>query len=216
MQLFDLAHAQKRRRYAAALQHPCQRNPGRRFVVVGSNAAHHVDDLPDLTQAMGVTPSSIYTTFGDKKDLFMAAVGRYLSGPVTSESIIEGAATGYAAAEGLLSASEIGFTGNDTPPGWLLASSAISCSAMARDVQVALADIRHKIEAKLRGKIAASIKLGHLPPETDAAGLAAHTMALIQGMSTLARDGATRHNLLRIAKMGMQCWPVREHGEDGH
>ena len=177
---------------------------------------YEATSLNDLTQALGVTPSSIYTAFGDKKGLFMAAVGRYLSGPVTSESIIEGAATGYAAAEGLLRASAIGFTGKDTPPGCLLASSAISCSAMARDVQKALAGIRHKIEAQLRNKIAASIKRGHLPPEADAAGLAGHTMALIQGMSTLARDGAKRQKLLHIAKMGMQCWPVRERGEDVH
>ena len=84
--------------------------------------------LHDLTTALGVTPSSIYTVFGDKKRLFLAAVGHYLSGPVTSETIIEESATARDAAWGLLQAAAIGFTGEDTPLGCLLASSAISGS----------------------------------------------------------------------------------------
>jgi hypothetical protein len=33
-------------------------------------------------------------------------------------------------------------------------------------------------------------------------------MAVIQGMSTLARDGAARTKLLAIADTAMQAWPV--------
>ena len=35
----------------------------------------------DLTQAMGITPPSLYGTFGDKKRLFLEAVDRYRAGP---------------------------------------------------------------------------------------------------------------------------------------
>src|ERR1035438_2174233 len=45
----------------------------------------------DLTKAMGITPPSLYTAFGDKKQLFLEAIQRYLSGPVNSESIIDSA-----------------------------------------------------------------------------------------------------------------------------
>ena len=96
---------------------------------------YEATSLSDLTAAMGITAPSIYTAFGDKKRLFLEAVGRYLSGPVTSDSIIEGAATAEEAAWGLLRAAATGFTGADSPPGCLLASSAISCSAAAADVQ---------------------------------------------------------------------------------
>jgi hypothetical protein len=40
--------------------------------------------------------------------------------------------------------------------------------------------------------------------EADAASLAAFTMSVIQGMSTLARDGATRQRLLDVAEVAMQ------------
>ena len=163
--------------------------------------------LSDLTAAMGVTAPSIYTAFGDKKRLFLEAVGRYLSGPVTSDSIMEGAATAEDAAWGLLQGAVTGFTGLETPPGCLLASSAISCSAAAADVQGELAAIRRGIEARLKDKIVGAIEAGEMAADTDADALAGHVMAVIQGMSTLARDGAPREKLMRVAATAMLAWP---------
>jgi len=170
---------------------------------------YEATSLNELTEAMGVTPPSIYTAFGDKKQLFLEAVSRYLSGPVTSESIIESAATAREATQGLLQASVIGFTGANTPPGCLLASSAISCSTEAADVRDELAAIRRKIEGRLKKKIASAIEAGELTAGTDASALAAHTMAVIQGMSTLARDGAKREKLMRVVETAMLAWPDR-------
>jgi hypothetical protein len=46
-----------------------------------------------------------------------------------------------------------------------------------------------------------------MPADTDADALAGHIMAAIQGLSTLARDGATREKLLRVASAAMTAWP---------
>ncbi|KQT07230.1 TetR family transcriptional regulator [Methylobacterium sp. Leaf399] len=168
---------------------------------------YEATSLSELTAAMGVRPPSIYAAFGDKKGLFLAAVDRYLSGPVTPETIIAGACSARAAALALLDASVIGFTGTQTPPGCLLASATISCSAEAVDVQRALTAIRQRIEAQLRERILHGIDAGEMPPETDADALAGHVMAVIQGLSTLARDGAARDKLQRIAASAMRAWP---------
>jgi AcrR family transcriptional regulator len=165
--------------------------------------------LSQLTATMGVTPPSIYTAFGDKKRLFLEAVGLYRSGPITSEGIIEQAATAWDAAQNLLKGAAAGFTGVGTPPGCLLASSAISCSPAAGDVQGELAAIRRGIEECLKNRIVRAIQIGEMPPGTDADTLAGHTMSVIQGMSTLARDGATREKLLAIAATAMLAWPAR-------
>lgn len=163
--------------------------------------------LTDLTAAMGVTAPSIYAAFGDKRRLFLEAVDRYLSGPVTAGSIIADAATAHEAAAGLLQASVIGFTGSGTPAGCLLASATISCSAAALDIQQALAARRGGIEAELRARILKAMATGELPAKTDADALAGHVMAVIQGLSTLARDGASREKLTRVADMAMAAWP---------
>lgn len=168
---------------------------------------YEATSLSNLTAAMGVTPPSIYAAFGDKKRLFLEAVDRYLAGPGTAERFIEDAPTARDAAWGMLQGSAVKFTGGETPPGCLLASAAISCSAEAADVQEALAAIRHGIEACLARRIVAATRTGELPPDTDAEALAGHVMAVIGGMSTLARDGAGREKLLRVAAIAMGTWP---------
>lgn len=168
---------------------------------------YEATSLNDLTRSMGVTPPSIYAAFGDKKQLFREAVQRYCAGPITAKSIIEQANTAREATWSLLTSSAIGFTGTDTPPGCLLASSTISCSAAASDVQAELASIRRKIETQLKNKIARDVAMGAMSSASDASAVAAHVMAVIQGMSTLARDGAKREKLMRIALAAMQGWP---------
>jgi AcrR family transcriptional regulator len=169
---------------------------------------YEATSVNELTAAMRISPPSLYAAFGDKKRLFLEAVQRYLSGPVTSESIIDAAATGRDAAEGLLRAAAIGFTGSNMPRGCPLASSAISCSADAADVQDELAAIRRRIERRLLKKIVRSNGNGRSLPVTESAALAGHVMAVIQGMSTLARDGASREKLLAVASMAMRSFEV--------
>ncbi|MEO7433591.1 MAG: TetR/AcrR family transcriptional regulator [Dokdonella sp.] len=165
--------------------------------------------LGALTKAMGVTAPSIYAAFGDKKQLFLEAVSRYVSGPVTAQTLIDDAPDAHAAATALLRTSAIGFTGASTPRGCLLATSTISCSPAAADVQRQLAVIRKKIEARIKEKIADDVRKGVLPSGVDADALAGFVMATIQGLSTLARDGARREKILRVAEAAMAAWPHR-------
>ena len=166
--------------------------------------------VSDLTAAMGITSPSLYTAFGDKKRLFLEAVRRYLGEPATSGQIIAAAATARDAAAALLRAAALGATGDGTPPGCLLASAAISCSAAAADVQGALAAMRLQVEDQLRRKIGRAVDAGEMPRDADADALAGHVMAVVQGMSTLARDGAGREKLLKLADTAMAAWPSKE------
>ena len=168
---------------------------------------YEATSLSDLTRAMGITPPSLYYAYGDKKRLFLESLELYLSGPVTSETIIANAKTGKEAAFGLLETSAIGFTGHNTPQGCMLASSAISCSESAMDVKSTLAAKRLKIEKILKQKLSRAVKQGEFKTEVDVDALSGHIMCVIQGMSTLARDGASRDKLLRIVKTAMLSWP---------
>lgn len=167
---------------------------------------YEATSVSELVQAMGITPPSLYTAFGDKKGLFREAVRRYVSGPFTSEILIDGAGTSMEAAAALLQAAARGFTTEGTPAGCLLASATASVSAAASDVQDEVAEIRRGIERRLRDKIQTDVDTGILPAQTDADAWAGHVMAVIQGMSTLARDGASRTKLVAIANAAVGGW----------
>ena len=170
---------------------------------------YETTSIVDLTTAMGVTAPSLYTAFGDKKRLFLEAAQRYAGDPEAMALAIDEAPTAYDAARRMLTAAATAYTGDTTPKGCLLASATASGSAASADVQRAIADIRQRIAAQLRVRIERDISAEVLPPRTDAAALAGTVMAVIQGMSVLARDGTLRPALLAIVKHTLQAWPAR-------
>jgi hypothetical protein len=62
--------------------------------------------------------------------------------------------------------------------------------------------------AKGSRRINHDIETGAMPATMDPEALAAHTMAVIQCLSTMARDGATREKPLRVATAAMRGWPA--------
>jgi AcrR family transcriptional regulator len=170
---------------------------------------YETSSIVDLTTAMGVTAPSLYAAFGDKKRLFLEAVKRYAGDPKAMAARIDGAATAYDAARDMLAGAATAFTGKATPKGCLLASATASGSADSVDVQRAVANVRGAIGAGLRARIERDISEGLMPAATDAVALADLLIALIQGMSVLARDGASRSRLIAISNAALGAWPRR-------
>ncbi|MGY2734680.1 TetR/AcrR family transcriptional regulator [Sphingomonas sp. UYP23] len=170
-------------------------------------SGYETTSIVDLTTAMGVTAPSLYSAFGDKKRLFIEAVRRYAGDPDAMAKRIEDAPTAYDAAREMLSASVAAFTADATPKGCLLASSTASGSADSHDVQRIVADIRSAIAANLQARIVRDIELQMLPIDADASALSGLVIAVIQGMSVLARDGSSNEKLSAIAKCALAAWP---------
>ena len=163
--------------------------------------------VADLTAAMGISAPSLYTAYGDKKQLFLEAMRLYAGDPDDMERAIFDAPTSYQAAHDLMVAAAATYTGEATPKGCLLASATASGSAASADVQDAVAHVRRTIESRLRARVERDVEGGVLPPETQAAALAGLVLAVTQGMSVLARDGATRASLLVIVETALRAWP---------
>ena len=168
---------------------------------------YEATSIAELTEAMKITPPSLYAAFGDKHRLFREAVHRYLGGVEAVAQAIAEAPTARDAARDLLTAAALGDTGEDAPEGCRLTSSIVSCSTGAADVREELAQLRRGVETALRLRIERDVADDGLPASTDAEMLAGHAFAVVQGMSTLAKDGAGRDKLLRIVDAAMACWP---------
>ncbi|MCW6513198.1 TetR/AcrR family transcriptional regulator [Lichenifustis flavocetrariae] len=169
---------------------------------------YETTSIVDLTTAMGVTAPSLYTAFGDKKRLFLEAARRYAGDPEAMAQALDDAETACDAARAMLTSAATAFTGEATPRGCLLASATASGSSASADVQQAITDIRGGVAIRLRARITRDVEAGILPLDLDVAALAGMVMAIIQGMSVMARDGMDRPELLAIVERTLQAWPV--------
>ncbi|MCW1920749.1 TetR/AcrR family transcriptional regulator [Rhodobacter sp. KR11] len=160
---------------------------------------YETTSVSDLTRAMGITAPSLYTAFGDKRRLFLESVQLYAQPPEALQAQLDAATSARAVARQMLTAAVHGFTGQGTPPGCLLASATASGSTEAAEVQAAVAAIRADILARLTRRFA---DLG-----TQSEALAGTLVALIQGLSVLARDGQSRQALLAITETVLPLFP---------
>lgn len=168
---------------------------------------YETTSIVDLTTAMGVTAPSLYSAFGDKKRLFLEAARLYAGDLEAMARDIQAAPSAYDAAHAMLTGAAVTYTGDATPKGCLLASATASGSAAACEVQGEVADIRRSIAACLEARITSDVANRTLPATTDATALAGLIMAIAQGMSVLARDGASRSSLLAIVAATLAAWP---------
>lgn len=171
--------------------------------------------ISDLTAAMGITAPSLYTAYGDKQQLFLEAMRLYAGSPYDMEQALSEAPTAREAARRMLIAAAEAFTGELTPRGCLLASATASGSEASAEVRRAVAQVRHEITSRLKARIDRDVSEGQLPPDTNSDSLAGLVIAVIQGLSVLARDGMDRPALLAIASAAMNAWTVTSRADAG-
>ena len=165
--------------------------------------------ISDLTAAMGITPPSLYTAFGDKAHLFMEAIERYNSGPGGfGQRALDEEPTAQRAIQRLLEEAADELTQDCHPLGCMMVMATTNCSVAAEHIQTALAKRRALGVANMQARIQRGIDEGELPRSTDAGALANFYATVYQGMSMQAKDGASRESLLGSVEMAMRSWPA--------
>ena len=164
--------------------------------------------IADLTSAMGITPPSLYTAFGDKEQLFLEAIERYALGYGSAGArALNEEPTARGAIERWLLEAANELTQPCHPKGCMVVMAATNCSAAAERVQDALLLRRTEAIASVGRRIQGGIDGGELPPDTDAKDLANFYATIYQGMSMQAKDGATHESLLATVRTAMRSWP---------
>jgi AcrR family transcriptional regulator len=160
--------------------------------------------MADLTQAMGLNPSSIYTAFGNKHALFSLAVSRYrdtraqyateaLAEPTLGEMI-----------RALFNNTVAFLTTPGHPPSFMTLVGAVGCSidaAPARDLMTA---VRKQNEAAIKQRLLLARKAGELSKEIDVDDYTRYLSLLLAGLSIQAANGSSRAKLKRTAQMALQ------------
>ncbi|MCX5050944.1 MULTISPECIES: TetR/AcrR family transcriptional regulator [unclassified Streptomyces] len=167
---------------------------------------YEATSVSDLTRVMGIGAPSLYAAFGDKRALFEEVVTSYGTryGSFGDRALAE-ESTARAAVERMLREAAAEYTAPGRPHGCLVIHAATNCTTP--EVEVSLRDRRNANIAAFESRIKDGVAAGELPAGTDAAALARHTGAVIQGMSQQARDGASREELEALAEIAMTIWP---------
>jgi AcrR family transcriptional regulator len=167
--------------------------------------------IADLTEAMGIGSPSLYAAFGSKEALYAEALRHYRD---NNEALVwAGFLSGGTAREAVMSLlmdSAAALTGCvvDIPRGCMVALSSVGSEG-----HVELGELVRAARAvtldRLKQRLNQAISAGEIPVSTDVHALARFVQTVQNGMSILARDGATRGELEAVAELAMLGWDTR-------
>jgi AcrR family transcriptional regulator len=170
--------------------------------------------ITDLCGVMGIGSPSLYAAFGSKEALYEEAIrnyeGRYR--PLIWGRFVE-ASTAREAIEALLMASAAvlpatGRLGGCGKPGGCM----VTLSSVKEEGSERLGEVvdvaRRECLAMLEERLARAVAEGDLPAGADTQAVARFYLAVQQGMSIQARDGAQREDLEAVARSAMAVWPT--------
>lgn len=169
---------------------------------------YEATSMADLLKAMGINAPSLYATFGNKEQLFLEAVAHYTAtrAVMLYRSLDEELTAREAIAQMLTNAAEL-FSAPDNPAGCFYVAAAAATAESSVYIEEQLRKCRLEKEAAIRARLARGVAEGELPASADPAKLAKYFNAVMQGISTQSRDGATQAELLDIADSAMAAWP---------
>lgn len=164
--------------------------------------------LATLTNAMGISTTSMYAAFGNKEELFRKAMERYTEGPggYLARALDEPTAIGVATA--ILAGTIRTTTRPAAPQGCLGVQGALAASYSGRGVRDLLAAWRNNGCSCLRARFQRAVDDGDLPPDADPGLLARYVTTLAFGIAVQAASGVGRDELQRMADAALRNWPL--------
>ncbi|UQI47034.1 TetR/AcrR family transcriptional regulator [Streptomyces sp. HU2014] len=170
---------------------------------------YEATSVADLTRAMGIAPPSLYAAFGNKEALFAEVVEAYgrTYGDFVRRALTE-EPTALGALGRVLREAAREYTEPGRPTGCLTLMAATGCTTSSAEAEELLRTRRAATVAAFERRLRAGAAAGELPPDTDAATLARCVVAMMQGLSQQARDGAAREELEAVAETAARMWPL--------
>ena len=160
--------------------------------------------ISDLTEATGLSRSSLYQRFHDKDGLFREALAAYTQRVLRRMNSAK-ADTARARLEALLRAFLP--NGSRRPAGCLIARSCAEVSTLsAAGKAAALAGATHQREI-LAGLLRGGVAAGELAEDADIDAMAWYYLGVLQAVLNFPQAGADSSMLDRMIDVAMSVWP---------
>lgn len=161
--------------------------------------------ISQLCSAMGINPPSLYGEFGNKSQLFMAAVDYYertywnanRDAMATEADVRKAISKFFAEAARIL-------TSQDVPCGCLVVTAAVNIPDDAVDVADALQELRNQTRQAFYDRLSRAVDEGQIAAVTNIDTLAGGLNTLLEGMSLQANSGLDTQGLLTIGTCAVQ------------
>ncbi|MCM2456717.1 TetR/AcrR family transcriptional regulator [Rhizobium sp. CG4] len=164
--------------------------------------------IADLTAAMGITPPSLYATFGSKEELFRMALNHSISQQNSQRlQLLDAKRPVYETLKLFLYDIAEGDTQPDKPRGCIVSTAVLQHSEENASVARTTAALREASIQVLKSRFDRAVSEGELPEGTDTDTLARFYGAVMQGMSAQACDGACTIRLKALVDIALNAWP---------
>lgn len=165
--------------------------------------------LDDLAEATGLGRQSLYNTFGDKRALFLRALGDNAAEAIdaVTEAFSSPDVTPMGRIRGQVLKLAIACSSPDyqTP---LLIKAAIELGDRDPDVVMTSKDTIGRLAAVYEQCLIDAQRSGEVAPDADTAALASFCVAVTQGMEVMGRAGASRETLVSIGIQALKAIPL--------
>lgn len=148
-----------------------------------------------LVTALGINRSSLYNSFGSKRELYLAALARYegATAAIIAQTLRGPGPLAPRVRAALLRAA---FGPGDGPPrGCFAGNTAAELGTGDREAAKLTARTFAGLRAAFRDELVLAAERGELPAGTNVRDLAGTFVALMQGVQLLAKGGASRREV---------------------
>lgn len=163
---------------------------------------YHATAVSDLMKATGLHKSSLYSAFGDKHKLFVAALNRYVS--LRAELLRADLEHSRSPLDGLRAYLLRQATEAVQGRGCMSANAALELLPGDPDVDLAVSRHQRLTQDLLAGALDAARAAGEIPPDRDTATLATFLFAVVQGLWDLGRTSDDPARLIGVAEAAVR------------
>ena len=163
--------------------------------------------LTDLTDAMGINRPSLYAAFGNKESLFRKALDLYEREKLDYIGKALEQPTARGVAEVMLRGSVDNVMSSSEPHGCLGVITSVACGPESQSIREEVVKRGEVGKKALIDRFNRAKAEGDLPSHIDPEGLMRVLIAMLQGISVQANQGATRSELEHLVETGLTLWP---------
>ena len=164
--------------------------------------------LDDLTSAMGINRSSLYSSFGDKEALFQKVLAHYREGPMAYFANALARPTAREVVEGLLRGTVKFLSDSTHPKGCLSLQGGLTCGSGSEGVKQSMVDLRNGGLSLIQKRMQQAHAEGDLPKHVNSKDFARYIVVLLNGFSVQAVNGATAAEMTRAVDLALKSLPI--------